>query len=238
MITIAICDDDTHSLSSIHELVEQTLPEDLPHVIIDACGPQVLRDLVASGTQIDLLVSDVIMQEGQPTGIQMVSQLFPPESGTQVIYVSGHLQQALEVYATDHVYFLLKPLDPERLADALNRALAQLARVRPSMLRVKVGHKEQLINTSSILYLESQLHKVIVHCLAREVETYAKLNDLQPQLPGTFSRCHRSFIVNLAAVSSLSTSELTLHDGTHLPVSRRRLHELQHDLLMYLAGRS
>ena len=141
MITIAICDDDTHSLSCIHKLVEQALPEGLPHVIIDACGPQELHDLVCAGTQVDVLFCDVIMQEGQPTGIQMVSQLFPPESGTQVIYVSGYLQQALEVYVTKHVYFLLKPIDPERLADALNRALAQLSRTRPVMLRIKVGHK-------------------------------------------------------------------------------------------------
>lgn len=238
MITIAICDDDTHSLSCIHELVEQALPEGLPHVIIDACGPQELHDLVCAGTQVDVLFCDVIMQEGQPTGIQMVSQLFPPESGTQVIYVSGYLQQALEVYVTKHVYFLLKPIDPERLSDALNRALAQLSRTRPVMLRIKVGHKEQLINASSILYLESRLHKVIVHCLAREVETYAKLDALQTQLPNTFSRCHRSFVVNLAAVSSLDENEVTLHDGTRLPVSRRRAHELQHDLLMYLASRS
>jgi len=152
--------------------------------------------------------------------------------------VSGYLQQALQVYVTKHVYFLLKPIDPERLADALNRALAQLSRTRPAMLRIKVGHKEQLINASSILYLESRLHKVIVTTLAREVETYAKLDALQAQLPSTFSRCHRSCIVNLAAVRSLDENELTLHDGTRLPVSRRRMHELQHDLLTYISGRS
>ena len=238
MITIAICDDEPQSLASIHELVEQELPENVSHVIVDASGPQALRGLVAAGTQIDILVSDVIMQKGQPTGIQMVERLFPPDSGTQVIYVSGHLQQALEVYTTSHVYFLLKPIEPERMADALNRALIQLARFQPTMLRVKSGHKEQLINASTILYLESHLHKVTVHSRTRKVDTYAKLDDLQEQLPDTFARCHRSFLVNLAAVSSLDENDVILHDGTRLPISRRRMHELQHALLNYIASQS
>lgn len=238
MITVAICDDDAQSRATIHSLVEDELPQGLPHVILDASGPEELRAIIAAGTHVDVLISDVIMQEGQPTGIQMVSQLFPPESGTQVINVSGHLQQALEVYATSHVYFLLKPIEPERMADALNRALAQLATFTPSMLRVKVGHKEQLINASSILYLESRLHKVTVHCLSRQVETYAKLDDLQAQLPDTFARCHRSFLVNLSAIASLDENELTLHDGTRLPVSRRRTQDVQRAMLGYLSTHS
>ncbi|MDO5709006.1 MAG: LytTR family DNA-binding domain-containing protein, partial [Coriobacteriales bacterium] len=104
------------------------------------------------------------------------------------------------------------------------------------MLRVKAGHKDRLINISTIAYLESSLHKVIIHCRSNSFETYAKLDELQAQLPDSFTRCHRSYVVNLAFVSSLNEGELRLHDGTTLPISRRRAHQVQHDLLAYLSS--
>ena len=194
-----------------------------------------LEELVAVGVQIDILVSDVTMPEGQPSGIDMVQRLFPQGCATQVIYMSGYLEQATEVYRTSHVYFLLKPLDPEKLRDALRRAYEALPGARPAMLRIKTGHQERLLNASAISYLESALHKVRVHCGAQTYETYARLDDLQDRLPQTFSRCHRSFLVNLAYVSRLERDELLLHDGTQIPVSRRRARQVQRDLLRHLA---
>jgi DNA-binding LytR/AlgR family response regulator len=106
------------------------------------------------------------------------------------------------------------------------------------MLRIKVGHKERLINVSSISYLESSLHKVSVHTRTGVFETYAKLDDLQAQLPTSFARCHRSFLVNLVYVTSVDEGELRLYDGTVVPVSRRRAKQMQRSMLAYLASRS
>ena len=50
MITIAICDDDTHSLSCIHKLVEQALPEGLPHVHV--CGVMAMASLTDDMDQV------------------------------------------------------------------------------------------------------------------------------------------------------------------------------------------
>lgn len=235
MAIIVVFDDDATSLTHTHALVEACLPKDTAATILDVHSTSELLGLMAKGTHVDVLITDIMMPEGQPSGIDVVQRLFPPSSGTQVIYVSGSLEQATEVYRTDHVYFLLKPLDPNRLRDALSRAFAALPAAHILMLRIKVGHKEQLLNASSIRYLESSLHKVFVHCGAHTYETYSRLDDLQSQLSDSFSRCHRSYLVNLAFVRSLSDNTLLLHDGTEIPVSRRRARQVQHDLLTFLA---
>lgn len=235
MAFIVLFDDDTHALRTLRSLVEQHLPQGVAFDILEATSLDELKAIIASGTHIDILISDIIMPDSQMTGIQVVQQLFPPESGTQVIYTSGHLEQATEVYATSHVYFLLKPVDPHKLQDALEKACIALGRRHPAMLRIKTGHQEQLINASTILYLESVLHKAIVHTRSQTFETYAKLDDLYEQLPPGFSRCHRSFIVNLSCVSSLKEDTVQLYDGTVLPVSRRRSRSVQRDLLAYLS---
>ncbi len=45
-------------------------------------------------------------------------------------------------------------------------------------------------------------------------------------------------ISNLAFVSSLNESDLLLHDGTLIPISRRRTKQSQRDMLVYLSART
>ena len=235
MANIVVFDDDATSLTHIHALVESCAPKGAAPTVLDVHSVSELLQIMAEGTHVDILVTDIMMPEGEPSGIEVVQRLFPPSSGTQVIYVSGSLEQATEVYRTNHLYFLLKPLDPDKLCDALKRAYASLPAKQPVMFHFTVGHKEQLVSVSSIRYLESSLHKVFVHCGKRTYETYARLDDLQSQLPEAFSRCHRSYLVNLAFVQSLTGNDLHLRDGTVIPVSRRRARQVQHDLLTFLS---
>lgn len=235
MITIVIFDDEPRSIANLRSMIERELPNGELATYREASSLSELEAIIAATTRIDILVADIVMPDGQPSGIEVVRRLFPPESGTQIIFTSGYLEQALEVYQTSHLYFLLKPVDPTKLRDALRRARSALTHRQPPMLRIKTRRKEQLINVSTIFYLESSLHRVIIRCRARDVETYAKLDDLQSQLPASFSRCHHSYLVNLAYVSSLDERELRLHDGTVLPVSRRHARQTQRDLLAYLS---
>ena len=237
MVNVTIFDDEVENLSRTRALVEQCMPCGVDFHIQEAHTLEQLRAIQSSQTHIDILITDVVMPEGQPSGIDIVATLFPPSSGTQVIYTSGHLEQAPEVYRTAHLYFLLKPLDPQKLRDALTKACDVVRASRPKHVRIKDGHNEQLINTSTIRYMESRLHKVYVHCGTTTHQTYAKLDDLQAQVDDlAFTRCHRSFLVNLAYVRALKESELLLHDDTIIPVSRRRLKQVQHDLLAYIAS--
>ena len=236
MANIVMLDDDAASLAHTRELIETCVPADPGLTVLEARDLAEFKAILATGMHVDILVTDIMMGENQPSGIDVAGSLFPASSGTQVIYMSGYLTQATEVYQTDHVYFLLKPIDPEKLRDALRRAYEALPATRPAMLRIKTGHQERLLRASAISYLESALHKVQVHCGGQTLETYARLDDLQAQLPATFSRCHRSFLVNLAHVASLERDELLLHDGTAIPVSRRRAHQVQHDLLRHLSA--
>lgn len=237
MLTIVIFDDEQCSIKELRGLLPSTMPAGVPYTVFEARTLRELRDILATDTQVDILLADIVMPEDQLSGIQIVQRLFPPESGTQVIYVSGYITKALEVYATRHLYFLLKPVEPELLSDALGKAVTALSHRQPTMFRIKVGHKVQLVNTARIMYLESHLRKVHVHIRSQVYETYAKLNDLMPQLPSSFVRTHRSFAVNLTFVATLSESEIVLHDGTAIPVSRRRSKGVQHSLLAYLGRR-
>ena len=71
MISIAILDDEQYNLKRTHSLVEQNLPNGIEASIFEASSPDELGDLAAH-TQIDILITDIVMPDGQPNGIEMV----------------------------------------------------------------------------------------------------------------------------------------------------------------------
>ena len=94
MVTIVIFDDEEPCIAALRPQVERCMPMGVDYEIAEATTLQQLTELLASDTRIDILISDVIMPEGQPSGIDVVRRLFPAESGTQVIFMSGYLEQA------------------------------------------------------------------------------------------------------------------------------------------------
>jgi len=238
MANIVILDDDPENAADLYEKVGRLLGSNHSHHIRIISTFRELVDILMSKERVDVLITDIVMPEGQPSGIDIVRRLFPTGSSTQVIYVSGFLDQALEVYPSNHLFFLLKPVDDNKPEEALDLALSSAERSRPYMLRIKVSHKERLVNAATISFLRSELRKITIFTKSGNIETYAKLDDLAPQLPDSFVRCHRSYIVSLAYASSLQEDRVLLRDGTRIPVSRRRAKDVQRALLAYITGRS
>ena len=147
-------------------------------------------------------------------------------NGMQVIYVTGYVEYASDVYQTDHVGFLVKPVDQARLNEALARAMARLDERAASPFLVRSGSSLMRLIPSRITYIESNRRKVTIHETARATEIYGKLSDFAERLPVGFSKCHKSFLVNLSHIEEIRASDLVLTDGTTLPVSQRCRKEL------------
>lgn len=81
--------------------------------------------------------------------------------------------------------------------------------------------------------MESLKRERIVHLVSGEsIHLSASLEQIAQELPSEqFVYCHRSIVVNLERVRSLATGELTLDDGTKLPVSRRRQAQLREQVM-------
>ena len=136
---------------------------------------------------------------------------------------AGRFADGIEpVYETPHVYFLLKPVQAEQLYAALGKALERLASQTSAYLPVTCGGAVRRLPVGKIVYMESNRRKVIVHMVDDTVETYAKLSDLEDQLPPNFVRSHMSFLVNMNYLEWVDGKTATLSTGIQLPVSRQR----------------
>jgi len=160
-----------------------------------------------------------------------------------VIFVTAYDKYALRAFEVHAVDYLLKPFGPERLREALNRALVRLdtkqfmpvaeltAAARPAGMHlervaIRDGANVHVIPVSKIDYVEAQDDYV---CFRSEGKRFLKqqtLADVETALdPGQFVRIHRSYILNIDRLAKLElyakdSHAAILRDGTRLPVSR------------------
>ena len=190
------------------------------------------------GEPVDLLLSDIDLGQGKSTGIQLVQQLIPEESGTQVIYITGYpLQFCTTVYQTEHIYFLTKPLRQQELFNALDRAMEKLVKRIHRTVAIRAGGQILSLPTAQIHYVESDRRLARLFTEQGIVETYLSLSQLLPQLGPAFVQCHKSFLVNMAQVSRLEPEWMHLKNGSRAPISQAYRKKTRDAYLDFLASR-
>ncbi len=192
-----------------------------------ATGADAVR-LIASLTP-DLVFLDVQLPDFD--GFEIVRRL-PERTQPVVIYLTAHDDQAIKAFEVHALDYLLKPFSRERFSRALNRARQQLgARAEPTAeylkrLAIKEKDRTDVVETDHVDYIDVAGHYLCVHVCKAVHLIRGSLGDLETRLdPDRFARVHRSAIVQLDRVKSLSPRrngdcDIALKDGGKLLLSR------------------
>ncbi len=136
--------------------------------------------------------------------------------------------------------YILKPISIKELQKAIQKAQQKLEdknKLKQSIKEInKIPlaniHGYELVDAERILYVEGldNMAKVFIEN-SKPVVVSKTLKDFESQLfPPQFYRVHKSYIINVKHLKSLSTSEgnsVILHSGEEIPVSRRSLKEFK-----------
>jgi DNA-binding LytR/AlgR family response regulator len=148
-----------------------------------------------------------------------------------IVFVTAHAGYAVDAFAVEAFDYLLKPVDPERLARVVERlGDRRPAQREPVKIPVVAGGRTELIDQEQVRYAQAEGDYSRVHTYDRSYLSTAALRELEAALPPErFVRIHRSFLVNLAHVASVRRAgadrlRLTLDDAgrTELDVARRQ----------------
>lgn len=134
--------------------------------------------------KLDILLSGINLGEGEENGIYLARQIKLLNPSCQIIFISNFLNYATDVYSTEHVWFLLKDQMEERLPIALHKAMRNLYPPEIPHVFFKRGRERLIINTASIICIESNQRKVILYCIDRIEETYASISELESSCLG------------------------------------------------------
>lgn len=186
----------------------------------------------------DLVLLDIQMP--RLDGFEVLELLDP---SIAVIFVTAHDEHAVRAFEVNAVDYLLTPVDPERLRQALVRARERRRRREPmpvaaltaaaragrlplARVLVKDGPRVHVLPAERIDYIEAQDDYIAIHAAGRTHLKAQTIAEMEASLdPARFVRIHRSYLLNLDRLARIEliardSRIAILADGTRLPLSR------------------
>ena len=250
MLRTLIIDDEAHVRKTLSNMIREECND------ITLITP---ADGVQSGLKAidrenpDLVLLDIKMDDG--TGFDLLKQAEP--INFKLIFITAYDQYAVQAFKFSAVDHLLKPVDPEELVNAINKARESIEYDFSTNLKVlgenldtkDVKEKKIILRTSDTIHLVKV--KNISYCESDQSYTtfYLKsgqkivvsktLREFEDMLKDSgFFRVHKSFLVNISTIERFEKADggfLVMENEDRVPVSSRKKEELM-QLFEKLAG--
>jgi len=181
----------------------------------------------------DLVFMDIQMP-GE-TGLELLEKIKNPP---RTVFVTAYDEYAIKAFELKAYDYLMKPIDPERLAEVYKR-LSEENKMPESVVNngklrageqvlIKDGEKVWFIKVDDIRYFESEGNYVKVHFEKFRPLILRSLNSLEERMDEKiFFRANRKFIINLMHVVNIENwfnggLQIELSCGTKIEISRRQ----------------
>jgi two-component system, LytTR family, response regulator len=177
----------------------------------------------------DLLFLDIRMPGG--TGFDLLSRL---DDIPQVIFTTAYDVHAVRAFEVDALDYLLKPIDPKRLAEALSRAKSTQAAAAPQpgdpldKIFVRDGARCWFVPLGEVRLLTSEGNYIRLSWGKEKPLLGRALSALEQRLdPNRFFRANRAQIINLDFIENVELGvngrlHALLRDGPEVEISRRQ----------------
>jgi two-component system LytT family response regulator len=194
---------------------------------------------------IKLLKPDVIFLDIQMPGKNGFELLEEISGLPEVVFVTAYDEYAIRAFEVNALDYLLKPVQPNRLAETVKKILNKDAtsssevkeQTQPlndnDQVFVKDGEKCWFVKLSDIRLFESEGNYVRVHFEKNRPLILRSLNNLDERLNNrTFFRASRKHIINLKWVESIENwfnggLMVKLRGGEQVEISRRQAAKLK-----------
>ena len=184
----------------------------------------------------DLEVDAIFLDVQMPglTGLELAQVLARFKTPPPIVFVTAHEEHAVDAFELRAVDYVLKPVRPDRLAEAVRRVVegAGLAPAgEDEQIPVERGGVTRFLNRSDIRYVEAQGDYARLHTAEGSHLLRRPLTQLEEEWgPAGFVRIHRSLLVALAHVDEVRMEGgrcTVVVGGADLVVSRRHTPELR-----------
>jgi len=238
MTTILILDDELHAREALTSIIKNYATG---FEVVATCSDLKSAKDAITQCRPDIVLLDIEM--GDEIGLDILSYF--PHHTFKLIFITAHQNYAVNAFRLSAVDYLLKPVDPDLLAEALNKAKAandveQLSSKLDHLLHnVALNGKK---NKKVVLKTSDNIHVLniedIMYCKAERSYTKFYLADKNSILVSValgeyesifndfnFIRIHQSYLLNIDYIKRYEKSDggtVILKDGTSLPVAVRK----------------
>ncbi|MBR3082420.1 MAG: response regulator transcription factor [Clostridiales bacterium] len=184
----------------------------------------------------DLVFLDIEMSELD--GITLAKKLRSLSDKVYIVFLTSHIEYALEGYEVNALRYLTKPVNIDKLKEVIKYVQERETSAR--QIIIKEDGEKIVVDVNDVIYMEAQNQNVrIVTCTNEHIIRY-NISDFEEQLKNDgFFRIHRGYLISLAKVKKLSKGDVIMElgkDEVSLPVSRSNLKPLKDALYSYVEG--
>ena len=235
MYKIALCDDNPEILGFLKSVIEDNYYAEIS--IVSFMTGFSLIDYISEIVKgnVDILMIDINL--GDENGIEIAERVKQQYPHIKIIFVTGHIDYAKDIFEAEPCFFLVKPVEENRLIQAVEKAISLIQEERQRCISVVTRGEVRNLQLSQIRYIESRGRTLIIREKNVDYEVNMKLSKFQEQLPENFLRCHQSYVVNLDHIRDLSIEGALLYSGELVPVSRSKYSEVKKIFLRYLGNK-
>ena len=215
-MNILICDDIPHETDILSGLLDNLGYE--PTVFTNSAD--VLAHIRA-GASTDVCILDILMPD--MGGIELARNLREIGFGGEIVFLSASNEYGPQTYEIKAFNYLVKPTSLDNVKHVLNEIIAEHERSDTEGIKLKISGSVRFIPFREIEYAEVIKHIVAFHLSnGAIIEIRSTFVDIAPRLlrDERFIQCHQSYIVNMDAISSITSREILLRSGAKIPVAK------------------
>lgn len=243
--TIFIYDDNPAAICELKSYVADYLEETDDKAVFHCFGDyrQLETMLGNKECSCDVFFLDIELDKGK-NGIELADRLIRMFPHIKIVFITGFsdkYSQAIFMQSRElRPYgYITKPFDPSVIKRILSLVLKNDKGDQEDIIEVSKGKQKLHIVYSDILYIESYRRKLIFHLRnSAPEEIYGKISEISNVLPGNFSQCHRSYIVNIDHVRSVEgqSNIVELNNGETIFIGATKKENFMHDFFRYKGG--
>ena len=168
-------------------------------------------------------------------GITLAKRLRAVSENVQIVFLTSHIEYALEGYEVNALRYLVKPVDMNKLSVVLK--YIQDKKNNSRQIMIKQEGEDIVIDINDVIYMESMDKNVRIVTSKSEYITRYNISDYEEELKNSgFLRIHRGYLISLSKVKKIVKNDVVMDGDISLPVSRSNIKALKDALYAYVEG--
>ncbi|MCL2410816.1 MAG: LytTR family DNA-binding domain-containing protein [Treponema sp.] len=228
---IAICEDeDKYAEQLIKYINEWAKAKSVPvEIFVHITAEKFLYDWEDS-EDYDMIFLDIRM--GSMTGMDLAKIIRRTNKEMAIVFATSMAEYAIKGYSVDAMQYLLKPVRKEDCFDCLDKVYNS-GRIQKYFL-FEDWDKTFRIPHEDIIYIEKFAHNANIVTSADEYTLRKTIAQLLETLGGgLFVQCHKSYIINIRHMESLSKTFAMMSNDSEVPISKNMIKEINERFYKY-----
>lgn len=229
-LKISLCDDEPQQISQMKTMLYEWSANNNIEIETHeySSAEQFLFDY--ENNTCDLLLLDIEM--AGLNGMELAKNLRTKGDLLPILFITGFSEYMADGYDVEALHYLLKPVKKEKLFEVLDRYIAKCQTSSQLLLPCEDGTVR--VSEDTILYCEAMGKKTYLYLSdGKTLICTTGISKLTKELSSDFIPCHRSYLIHLRYIRSISKIAVTMDNGQELPLSRRLYESVNRAFITY-----